>query len=89
MTKTFLFFIAALSRKENISRVNSRDDGREPTSHLDQPFYSLFVVPYTTLSAQALVKPDTKNRLKKFLKKKKPGHVFSNTEQPEPLEFKG
>ena len=88
MTKTFPFSIAAFSRKENISRVNTGDDGREPTSHLDQPFYSLLVVPYTTLSAQALVQVDRRNQLKKFLKKK-PGHAFSNTEKPEPVEFKG
>ena len=47
--KTYILFsIAALSRIENISHVNTRDDGREPTSHLDQPVYSQFVVPYTS-----------------------------------------
>lgn len=71
--KNISFSIAALSRKENISRVNTRDDGREPISHFDQPFYSLLVVPKTTLSAQALVKLDTKNRLKKFLKEESQG----------------
>ena len=46
--KTYnLFSISALSRIENISHVNTRDDGREPTSHLDRPVYSLLVVPYT------------------------------------------
>ena len=44
--KTYILFsIAALSRMENISHVNTRDDRREPTNHLDQPVYLLLVVP--------------------------------------------
>ena len=35
MKTQFLFSIAALSEIEKISHVNTRDDGREPTSYLD------------------------------------------------------
>ena len=47
--KTYILFsIAALGRIENISHVNTRDGGREPTSHIDGPVYSLLVVTYTS-----------------------------------------
>ena len=58
--KTYILFsIAALSRIENISHVNTRDNGREPTSQFDLPVYSLLVVPYTSYTQSALACRET------------------------------